>query len=164
MERLYLTAFPEIERHPIDELFEACEAGNCEWLIFKDEDIPVGMAYMIVRCDVAFLLYLAVVDEHRNHGYGASILKELRHLYDGTELVLLIESLREECDNKEIRIRRRGFYLRNGLYDTDYIQPCGNGTVIYDIISSNPKFDVTKYMRFVREYPLKNSMGEAYRG
>lgn len=35
-EGLYLTAFPEIERHPVDELFDACDTGKCEWLIFKD--------------------------------------------------------------------------------------------------------------------------------
>ena len=33
-------------------------------------------------------------------------------MYDGMKVVLLIESLHEECDNMDIRIRRKGFYLR----------------------------------------------------
>ena len=48
-ENLYLTAFPEIERHPIEELYDACGTGKCEWLIFKDSDAFIGMAYMIIN-------------------------------------------------------------------------------------------------------------------
>ena len=71
VENLYLTAFPEIERHPVEELFNACDTGKCEWLIFKDEGQLVGMAYMIIDDDIAFLLYLAVEEGERNKGYGA---------------------------------------------------------------------------------------------
>ena len=54
-EDLYLTAFPEIERHPIGELSDACNTGKCEWLIFKDNATFIGMAYMVVNDDIAFM-------------------------------------------------------------------------------------------------------------
>lgn len=76
-ENLYITAFPEIERHPVDELFDACDTDKCEWLIFKENELFVGMAYMIIQDDIAFLLYLAVEGNQRNKGYGAEILRNL---------------------------------------------------------------------------------------
>lgn len=162
-EDLYLTAFPEIERHPIGELFDACNTGKCEWLIFKDNATFIGMAYMVVNDDIAFLLYLAVADDQRNKGFGAGILSELSGLYDGKEVVLLIESLHEECDNMDIRIRRKGFYLRNGFHDTGYIQSTCNGAAIYDILSTSPDFRTASWKTFVAHYPMESYMDNIYK-
>lgn len=162
-ENLYLTAFPEIERHPIEELYDACDTGKCEWLIFKDGQTFAGMAYMIIYEDIAFLLYLAVDDEQRNKGYGAQILKELAQMYDGMEVILLIESLHEECDNMDIRIRRKGFYLRNGFYDTEYIQSTCEGAAIYDILSTSQEFSTDKWKTFIAHYPMESYMDDLYK-
>ena len=162
-ENLYLTAFPEIERHPIEELYDACDTGKCEWLIFKDGQTFAGMAYMIIYEDIAFLLYLAVDDEQRNKGYGAQILKELAQMYDGMEVILLIESLHEECDNMDIRIRRKGFYLRNGFYDTEYIQSTCEGAAIYDILSTSQEFSTDKWKTSVAHYPMTSYMDDLYK-
>lgn len=161
-EGLYLSAFPEIERHPVDELFIACDTGKCEWLIFKDGETFIGMAYMIINEDIAFLLYLAVEDSRRDKGYGARILSELANLYVGKEVILLIESLHEECDNMEIRVRRKGFYLRNGFYDTGYIQSTCDGVAIYDILSTSLEFCTSKWKTFVALYPMESYMDALY--
>ena len=163
VENLYLTAFPEIERHPVEELFNACDTGKCEWLIFKDEGQLVGMAYMIIDDDIAFLLYLAVEEGERNKGYGAAILHELSRLYPGMEVLLLMESLHEDCDNMDIRIRRKGFYLRNGFYDTEYIQSTCEGAAIYDILSTNQEFFTDRWKTFVANYPMESYMDELYK-
>lgn len=163
-EKLYLTAFPEIERHPVEELWDACCTGKCEWLIFKDEMTFVGMAYMIVNEGIAFLLYLAVDDTIRNNGYGSKILKELITMYEGSDIILLIESLKEPCDNPEIRFRRRNFYLRNHFYDTMYIQSTLNGAAIYDILSSRRDFDCERWKKFIEEYPMPSYMDHIYQG
>ena len=72
LRRLYLTAFPKIERHPVTELFSASSRGKAEFLQFTDAGEFIGLAYMIVRGSVAFLLYLAVDDSKRNRGYGSA--------------------------------------------------------------------------------------------
>ena len=162
-ENLYLTAFPEIERHPIEELYDACDTGKCEWLIFKDDQTFIGMAFMVINDGIAFLLYLAVEDEQRNQGYGAQILKELAQMYEGMEVVLLIESLHEECDNMDIRIRRKGFYLRNGFFDTEYIQSTCEGAAIYDILSTSQEFTTDKWKTFVAHYPMESYMDNLYK-
>lgn len=166
-EELYLSAFPEIERHPVEELCQACgpdSDGECEWLAFRNEDGFVGMAYMILYRHIAYVLYLAVEERSRNKNYGAGMLRVLRSRYRDRDFVLLIESLRENCSNLDIRIRRRGFYLRNGFKDTGFVQPCHEGTVIYDILSTADPFDAGRYMDFVRHYPLSNTLTEIYRG
>ena len=163
VENLYLSAFPEIERHPIDELFDACNTGKCEWLIFKDGDTFIGMAYMVINDGIAFLLYLAVKDDQRNKGYGARILSELARLYAGKEVVLLIESLQEKCSNMDIRIRRKGFYLRNSFHDTGYIQSTCDGAAIYDILSTRQEFSTDRWKEFIAHYPMESYMDKVYK-
>ena len=154
--RLYLTAFPPVERHRLSTLHWACVRGKAEWLVFSDGGTFVGMAYMIVRGDVAFLLYLAVADAQRDKGYGGAILAALSKRYPTCDLVLLIESLHEECDNRDVRIRRRAFYLRNGMIDTGILQQTFSGEANYDILNSRPIFDRAAYTAMLAAYPFRS--------
>ena len=153
--RLYLTAFPKIERHPVMELFSASAKGRAEFLQFTEEGEFIGLAYMIVRGSVAFLLYLAVDDSKRNKGYGSAILDSIRKRYEGKDVVLLIESLHEECDNMDIRVRRKKFYLRNGLRDTGLIQNSCGGEANYDILNTREEFSTDAYSYLLDHYPFK---------
>lgn len=47
--RLYLSAFPKIERHTLRELFSASARGDAEFLRFSENGKFIGLAYMIVR-------------------------------------------------------------------------------------------------------------------
>ena len=154
--RLYLSAFPKIERHPVMELFSASSNGRAEFLRFSEDGKFIGLAYMIVRGSVAFLLYFAVTDKKRNKGYGAAILEALRNRYEGKDIVLLIESLHEQCDNMDIRVRRKGFYLRNGFHDTGLIQSSCGGKAIYDILNTREPFSKEAYRYMLYNYPFKS--------
>ena len=158
--RLYLTAFPKIERHPVMELFSASYKGRAEFLQFTEAGEFIGLAYMIVRGSVAFLLYLAVDDSKRNKGYGSAILDVIRKRYDGKDVVLLIESLHEQCDNMDIRIRRKGFYLRNGFKDTGLIQASFGGEANYDILNTSKQFSKEAYRYMLAHYPFKSYLEE----
>ena len=107
--------------------------------------------------------YLAVEEGERNKGYGAAILHELSSQYPGMEVLLLMESLHEDCDNMDIRIRRKGFYLRNDFYDTEYIQSTCEGAAIYDILSTNQEFSTDRWKTFVANYPMESYMDELYK-
>ena len=50
---------------------------------------------------------------------GQQILTNLIEKYKGQSCVLDMESPRQECFNKEQRLRRHAFYLRNGFRDTN---------------------------------------------
>lgn len=156
LRRLYLSAFPKIERHRVMELFSASTKGSAEFLRFSDNGEFIGLAYMIVRGSVAFLLYLAVDESKRNNGYGSAILEAIRNRYEGKDIVLLIESLHEECDNMDIRVRRKGFYLRNGFHDTGLIQTSFGGEANYDILNTQEQFSKEAYLHMLSNYPFKS--------
>lgn len=161
--RLYLSAFPKIERHPVMELFSASARGRAEFLNFTDGGKFIGLAYMIVRGSVAFLLYFAVDDSKRNKGYGSAILGTIRERYDGKDVVLLIESLHEKCDNMDIRIRRKDFYLRNGFHDTGLIQSSCGGEANYDILNTREQFSREAYRYMLTTYPFKSYLEDIYK-
>lgn len=161
--RLYLSAFPKIERHPVMELFSASAKGQTEFLQFTEDGVFIGLAYMIVRGNVAFLLYFAVDDSKRNKGYGSAILEVIRKRYGGKDVVLLIESLHEECGNMDIRIRRKGFYLRNGFRDTGLIQSSYGGEANYDILNTRDQFSKDAYMNMLANYPFRSYLENIYK-
>ena len=154
--RLYLSAFPKIERHSVRELFSASSKGMAEFLNFSEDGEFVGLAHMIVRGDVAFLLYFAVKDSKRGKGYGSAILDIIRERYEGKDIVLLIESLHEKCDNMETRVRRKAFYLRNGFRDTGLLQSSFGGEANYDILNTHEQFSIEEYKNMLRNYPFKS--------
>lgn len=153
---LYHTAFPKIERHNVLNLFAASFRGKAEFLQFTEDGKFVGLAYMIVRGGVAFLLYFAVDEKMRNGGKGSEILKAIRKRYEGKDVVLLIESLYEKCDNMDIRVRRKGFYLRNGFRDTGFIQTSFGGEANYHILNTRENFDMEAYRYMLSHYPFKS--------
>ena len=63
--------------------------------------------------------YFAVREELRGRGKGQEILSSLLRKYEGRTCILDMESPRQECANHGQRMRRHGFYLRNGFADTN---------------------------------------------
>lgn len=163
VEKLYTCSFPEVECHSVEKLLDVCKKWNCLWLIFKENNSMVGMAYMIEFDDIAFLLYLAVKPNVRNKGYGKKILGLLHPKYESQEIILLIENVHEDNDNMEFRLRRRNFYLRNGYYDSNYVQPTNDGTDNYDITTNSQDFDLAKWERFTSNYPMDANFGKPYK-
>lgn len=163
-DRLYFSAFPRIERHSLVELHGAASKDRADYLAFTDEGdgnpVPkfLGLAYVIVRGDVAFLLYFAIAQRLRNSGYGAAILDLLQKKYEGLDLVLLIESLEQKCNNMEIRKRRKQFYLANGMRETGLTQLTSGNEAIYEILNHRENFDLEAYKAMIADYPFKSSL------
>ena len=59
--------------------------------------------------------YLAVSPSARNGGIGSSILGALREKYPNHRIFLEIESVWEDVPDRDARLRRKAFYLRNGF-------------------------------------------------
>ena len=79
-----------------------------------------GLAIMILHGDLALLDYLAIAPAQRGKGIGSFVLATLKERYQERRLLLEIEDPEEPCNNPEERIRRKGFYLRNGMKPMDY--------------------------------------------
>lgn len=118
---LYMEAFPENERKPFELMVEKCRQGMMEMLVIEGEEGQfAGLAIMILYKDIALLDYFAISPSMRGQQIGSGVLALLKERYAGRRLLIEIEDVEEEADNTGERIRRKAFYLRNGMCEMPY--------------------------------------------
>jgi len=64
---------------------------------------------------VILIDYLAIAANRRGEGIGSEIITQLHEHYGDKGIFVEIESVFDECENKEERLRRKHFYLNNGM-------------------------------------------------
>lgn len=137
---IYLEAFPEAEREPLDDLraerlAPSTPQAEHHFRIMVDESgdvLGLSIFSTVHGHYMAFLRYLAVHPSARNRGFGRLLLNDALHTvradgwkhagYPYLGLVFEVERPSEaETDTERIvRERRIGWYMRNGarLYPT----------------------------------------------
>lgn len=120
MEALYKEAFPKEERKPFALMLKKCEEGSMEMLALEQDGRFLGLAIMILHGEIALLDYLAVSPDARGGGIGTKTLAALKSRYPDRHLLIEIEDPDEPADNTAERVRRRAFYLRNGMTPMPY--------------------------------------------
>lgn len=116
IKNLYLRAFPPAERKPFYIIRKKQSEGSMEILsIESDAGDFLGLAITILYKDIVLLDYFAVDDSQRNNGTGSSALRLLFERYSGKHFLLEIEAPDIPSENTPERIRRKAFYLRNGM-------------------------------------------------
>lgn len=116
IEQLYLEAFPASERKPFAMLLEKRDAGLMEVLAVEEEDGSfAGLAIVMLHRDIALFDYFAIAPQKRGTGIGSEILKMLQQRYADRRFLLEIEDTALPVEDRQIRIRRKGFYLRNSM-------------------------------------------------
>ena len=111
---LLYEAFPEVERLPLDLLFDKANLDGVDFLAIYDEDNFIGFTYLITRENLTYVQYLAIDSHSRSKGYGSLILSRIKEKYYDNQLTLNIEVLNKSATNYEQRVNRKNFYLRNG--------------------------------------------------
>ncbi len=118
---LYEESFPPEEKKPFSLMLKKQEEGHMELLAIEDNEGEfLGLAIMILHKDIALLDYLSISQQWRGQGIGTEVLGLLQHRYQGKTLLLEIEDPEETADNTPERIRRKTFYLRNGMREMPY--------------------------------------------
>ena len=118
---LYQKAFPLSEKKPFGIMVKKRNEGLMELMTAEDDTGKfLGIVITILHKDIVLLDYLAVSPAERGRGVGSEILKLLEERYPKKRILLEIEDPEEDCGNKEDRLRRKAFYLRNGLTVQDY--------------------------------------------
>ncbi len=117
---LYLAAFPDVERKPFPLLLQKRDEGVAELLAIEEGGAFLGIAFTLLYEDIVLLDYFAVCPARRGQGIGSRVLTLLQQRHGGCRLLLEIEDPDEPCDNPEERLRRRAFYLRNGMTAMPY--------------------------------------------
>lgn len=122
---LYREAFPRSEKKPWWMLKKLEKKGNAEFLCIEDEEGGFeGLAIMMIWGDLALLDYFAISPECRGQNVGSRALCALQQRYGDKKLLLEIESttgLEPEPENPGEKLRRKAFYLRNGMTPMDYL-------------------------------------------
>lgn len=118
IKRTYLEAFPKSERKPFGLMKRKARQGVMEFSAFLDKGRPVGFAITVLYQDMVLLDYFAIHRAYRGKKYGSQALQLLKQRYEGRRLILEIELPDENAPNCKERIRRKQFYLKNGMVET----------------------------------------------
>ena len=112
---IYMEAFPKRERKPFFVLKHSVKRGKARVFTASDENGLLGFAVAIPYQNMVMVDYLAVSGKIRSKGTGSFIMQEICQYFSDKKVVLLIEQLDEGAENREQRIARRRFYLKNGF-------------------------------------------------
>ena len=110
---LYQTAFPQVEQIPFSYLKSRAKKENIDFFILTDGEQFIGITYLITKHQITFILYLAINEKLRHHGYGSQVLQSIKALKPSHSLVLTIEIVDNTYENFEERVNRKKFYLKN---------------------------------------------------
>ena len=123
---LYQTAFPENEQIPWEDLVRLIDQMQLDFTAYYEDDTFIGFTILFPHKKFNWFWYFAVIPELRGQGKGQKILTYLIEKYKEKNVVLDMESPKQECNNKEQRIRRHDFYLRNRFRDTNLYRKYDN--------------------------------------
>ena len=143
---LFLSAFPREERPPFFLMRLRARRAADWWLIQKDGE-NAGFFYVLVNEELAYLFFFAVDARFRSQGVGSQALRRLIRLYEGKNFFLAIEPLDPGADNYAMRVRRLGFYQRNGLHPLN--QWTREGTVVYTLLGADGQVSGAAYHRLI---------------
>ncbi len=147
---LYNSAFPKEEKIPWFLLRRAYRRGRAEFLSVLEGEKFIGIAYNVFYGGKVCLFYFAVEDGIRGGGYGSEILSMLKNRYPDTVIYLEAEKPDPNAQNNEMRIRREGFYARNGFF------PCGYDIteygVTYDVLACGGEVSFEEYKELMRYF------------
>lgn len=112
---LYRRAFPRYERKPFAVIRRMNKEGRTDVWLAEWDGRFAGLAATI-NGHVILLDYFAVAKRLRGQGVGSAFLRALLNQYAGRGLFVEIEAAdRDDPDGS--KLRRKQFYLRNGLED-----------------------------------------------
>lgn len=148
--RLYRSAFPNSERKPFSMITSKRKKGTTDIWYFSKDDVFVGFATTVNSQSLILLDYLAVPEKLRGQGFGSEILALLRMHYVGKGLFLEIESVLDDSPNLEQRLKRKQFYLSNGMTDL-HTEACVFG-VNMELLGFDCQLSFEEYREFYRKH------------
>lgn len=114
---LYLEAFPEEERPPLDIFIKSLDNKDITLLAFYENKKFIGFTYLAFYKDICCLYFFAVNKKYRHQGYGGQILEILKEKYAQYVLMLCYEEVDSKYPNYEERVNRKNFYYHHGFKD-----------------------------------------------
>ena len=140
VKKLYLTAFPAVERLPYFPLVLNAHRRLANFYAYYDKDNFVGLVYLLENEEVIYLFFLAINPNIRSRGYGSAILQDIRNLAGKRPIILAMEPLDKTAENYHQRVKRVAFYEKNGFNITDYYYH--EGTEVYQVMATDASLNI----------------------
>lgn len=147
--RLYMDAFPVSERKPFSMIVRMFRNGKTDVWYCTDHGTFIGLAITINGEDVILLDYFAIIKNSRGSGFGSAVLQELIRHYEPRGLFGEIESTYENCPDRVMRIRRKQFYLDNGLREMGVMVKLFG--VNMELLTTGKQLTFDQYRSFYRD-------------
>ena len=147
----YMEAFPKRERKPFFTLKRSVKKKKAVIMTASEENQILGLVVLIPYKDMVMVDYLAVSSRIRSKGTGSYIMQNVCREFSDKKIVLLIERLEDDADNRDQRIARRKFYLKNGFSSSGIFITGASGNM--EIMNYGGKVTLEKYMS-LQEYAL----------
>ena len=142
LERINEEAIPENERIALDDMMRT----GAETIGIYENGEPAGFLCVRYYSGIQYLAFLAVRRDLRSRGIGGQAVRTLISLHPDRKTIVEYEAPGRDCAADDIRVRRKGFYLRNGFYDTGW-NTFYDGTE-FEIGCSDPVFDAERFNDF----------------
>lgn len=153
IKEIYLEAFPKRERKPYFTLRRSVKKKQAVVMTAAEGGQLLGFTVLIPYRDMVMVDYLAVSSKIRSKGTGSYIMEQVcKHFADQT-VVLLIERLDDLADNRDQRIARRKFYVKNGFTSADIFISGASGDM--EILNYGGTVSQEDYMD-LQKYALGN--------
>ncbi len=149
--RLYYTAFPRGERKPLSMIRRRQKENRTDVWYFTENGKFIGIGTTVNDPEENMILldYFAITRKSRSKGCGTRILPMILSQYPGRKVFGEIEIADEGTENYDQRIRRKQFYLRNGMRALDiYVDLFG---VEMEILTSGCDLTIEEYLEFYRK-------------
>lgn len=151
--RLYRASFPRCERKPFAMIRHLCKAGKAEMLSVRDAGGFCGLVITMLYHDLVLVDYFAIAERQRGRGRGSAALKCIAERYAGRRVFLEIERPDAAAENNAERLRRKDFYLRNGLREVGVaVRLFG---VEMELLTFSQKIDFAEYYALYCEIASK---------
>ena len=156
--RLYEASFPRSEKKPFGFIMKKRKKGFFDVLSIEDgKGRFCGLVIMMLSGGRALLDYLAIAPDSQGTGVGSRTLQELRERYGEERIVVEIESTlglggsaEGNLDgDKDKRLRRKAFYLRNGMVPMGFLVELFG--VEMEVLTFGKKITFDQYYAIYRE-------------
>ncbi|MFO1015545.1 MAG: GNAT family N-acetyltransferase [Caulobacteraceae bacterium] len=113
---IYEAAFPASERRTAADLAAMLARPDYRMVVMEEAGAVTGFASVQALDEpaIAQLDYIATAPGLRNGGRGAALFAAAAELARGRPLLVEVDSDREDCADRALRARRKGFYARLG--------------------------------------------------
>lgn len=147
---LYRKAFPASERKPFGIIRKMYRQRRTDvWCILQD-GMFAGFTATVNGNGLILLDYLAVSANRRGGGIGSAALVQLLDRYAGKGVFVEIESCREDTPDRQLRERRKKFYLSAGMKERNVFADVFG--VKMELLGCRCTLDFQGYRNFYRDY------------